>query len=87
MIITAFLNIVYLILTPIVNLIANLSDVSLNSGFATSVTTASGYLSSLNTFLPISTITTILGVFIAYELSYFTFKLVYWVIKRIPTQS
>lgn len=87
MIITAFLNIIYFILTPLVNLIANLADVSLSSSFATSVSTASSYLASLNTFLPIATITTILGVFLAYELSYFTFKLIYWIIKRIPTQS
>jgi hypothetical protein len=41
----------------------------------------------LNTFLPISTIITILGVFTTYELAYFTFKLIYWVIKKIPTIS
>ena len=87
MITTVFLNIIYYILWPLINLIAVLPDVSLNSGFATSITTASGYLSALNIFLPITSILAILGVFVTYETGYFAFKFIYWLIKRIPTQS
>lgn len=87
MITTIILNIIYFVLWPLIQLISNLSDVSLNSGIATSITTTSGYLSALNTFLPITTLLVMLGVFTTYELGYFTFKFIYWIIKRIPTQS
>ena len=87
MITTILLNIIYYVLWPLIQLISTLSDVSLNSGIATSIITASGYLSALNTFLPVATIIVILGVFTTYETGYFAFKFIYWIIKRIPTQS
>ena len=87
MIVTLFLNVIYYAVYPLVFLIAQLSDVSLTSAIGTAVTTASGYLAGLNVFIPVATILSILQAFIVYELAYFTFKLIYWIIKRIPTQS
>ena len=87
MITTAILLLIYIVLSPLILLITILPDVALNGGIATSITTASAYLSALNTFLPVSTLIVILGTFTAYELGYFSFKLIYWIIKRIPTQS
>jgi hypothetical protein len=68
-------------------LIALLPDVSTISGIGSAISVASTYISALNNFLPMTTILIILGAFVTYETGYFTFKLIYWIIKRIPTQS
>ena len=48
MIITAILNMVYVFLGFILSPLSLLGDVSLNSNFASSLATASGYYHSLN---------------------------------------
>ena len=87
MIITVILSVLFSLLWPLVQLIALLPDVSLTSSVSTSIASASNYLSALNSFIPITTLLSMLGVFVLYETGYFTFKLIYWIIKRIPTQS
>lgn len=87
MITTAILYVIYAILWIPVQLIANLSDVSSITGIGSGVIMASNYLHGLNAFLPMTTLLSVLGIVITYETAYFTFKLIYWVIKRIPTQS
>jgi len=82
-ILTLIFGLVYAITIPIVNL----NDVVMSDSFATSITTANGYISSLNTFIPVDTIIQILGVFLVIEGAVLTYKLIMWVIKRIPTQS
>lgn len=62
-----------------------LPNVTAESDFINSVTTASTYISAFDTFIPIGTLLTILGLFVTYELSYFSYKLVMWVIKKIPS--
>jgi hypothetical protein len=71
----------------IMRLITLLPDVSNISGIGAGIALASNYLAGLNNFLPVSTLLACLGVVIAYETAYFAFKLIYWVIKRIPTQA
>ena len=87
MIVNVILTAVFAILWPIVQLIGLLPDVSNNSSMSTAITTASSYLVGLNSFLPITTILAIVFAFIVYEASYFSFKIIYWIIKRIPTQA
>jgi hypothetical protein len=87
MIITIFLTVIFAILWPIVQLIALLPDVSNISTIGTAITTASQYLTGLNSFLPVTTLLAIFSAFLIYETAYFSFKIIYWVIKRIPTQS
>lgn len=87
MIVTAFIQTIYYLVYAICSPFLLLPNVTLPQAFADTITTASGYLSSLNSFLPIDTIITILKISIAIEVAYLTFKLIMWVIKRIPTQS
>ena len=87
MIITAFLNIIYSLLQLIVIPISSLNDVSMSSSFASSITTANGYLSSFNNFVPLDTIGQIIVLFLSIEGAILTYKLIMWVIRRIPTQS
>ena len=74
-------GIVYLLCQPILLL----SNVTLPSGLTSALTTASGYIHALNVILPIDTILAILGVSLALELAYLTFKIIMWVIRKIPT--
>ncbi len=85
MIITAFLNLLYFVITLIIFPITLLGDVSFPEGFSSAIATASSYLSSLNDILPIDTMLTIFGISLSIELFYLTYKSIMWVIKKIPT--
>lgn len=87
MILTGLINTIYGLLYLVTSPIRLLPDVTLSSGFTDAMNTVGGYLSSLNNLLPIDTILTLLGVYIAIELAYLTYKLIMWLIKRFPTQS
>jgi len=87
MIITALLYIIYYTLYVILSPIFLFSDVSLESGFGEAVANASHYLASANTVLPISSIVAILALIVSIEVIIATYKLIMWVIRRIPTQS
>ena len=84
MITTALLNLLYGIIYVITSPIRLLSDVSLNSSFGTSIGQAGGYLHALNTLLPVDTMLDILGVSLAFELGYLTYKLIIWVLEKVP---
>lgn len=85
MITTAILYLLYATIYLFTAPIRLLPNVSLDGNFATSVNTASTYISAFDTFIPVGTLLTIFGIFIVYELSYFSYKLIMWVIKKIPT--
>ena len=84
MILTAILNVVYVFINFILSPLALLGDVNLNGAFASSLATASGYYHSLNVVLPVNTMIQILGVSILIETTYLTFKVIMWIIKKIP---
>lgn len=63
------------------------SDVSLPSDVATAISNAGIYVSNANMVFPISDFATILGSVVGIELAIFTYKLIMWTIKRLPTQS
>ena len=55
MIFTAIFDIFYFVVSLLISPITLLSDVSLSGSIATSIATASGYLSGINAFIPIDT--------------------------------
>lgn len=85
MILTALLNLIYQFLSFILSPILNFSDVVLSTKIATSIATASGYYHSLNSILPVDTLIEILSVSLTFEGLYLFYKLIMWVIKKIPT--
>jgi len=87
MITTGILQIIYAFIFAITSPLRLLADVSLNSNFATSIQTASGYYHAVNGILPIDTMLTIFGISLVFEGLYLTYKLIMWVIKKIPTIS
>lgn len=62
-----------------------LPDVSINSAFGEAVLQASGFLNGINILLPIDTLFDILNAVLAIEIAIFSYKIVMWVIKKIPS--
>lgn len=60
---------------------------SISDSITSSVTTASSYMVSLNTFAPVNTIIIIVGIAMVLEGIFITIKLINWVIRKIPTIS
>lgn len=86
MIVTLFLNIIFGVLSYLVSLLPTVTD---GGTFTSAITTASGYISAVYAFIPVITITllAILSFDILFESGYLFYKVVYWVIRRFPTQS
>ncbi len=61
-----------------------LSDVVLDSGITSSITTAGEYLSIMNFVIPISTLASVIAIFLSIEGSILTYRLIMWTIKKIP---
>lgn len=85
MIITGILDLVYGFIFLITSPIRLLPDVALDSNFGSSLTTAGGYLHPLNIILPVDTMLQILLISLGIELAYLMFKVIMWVIAKIPT--
>jgi len=86
MITSAFLNAFF---GAVSYLVGKLPDVSTTSNFGSAIATASGYISGVHSFLPLITISVlaILAFDLLFEGGYLLFKVIYWVIRRFPTQS
>lgn len=86
MITSAVLNAIFSAVQSIIN---KLPVVNLNSGIGSAISTASGYFSGIHNFIPVisTTLLVIIGFDIIFESSYLLYKVVYWVIRRFPTQS
>jgi len=85
MILTAILTILYGTITAILSPLRLLPDASLPEGVANSIAEANTHLAAVDSFVPVNTIITILGVFIGIEAGIFLYKTVMWIIKKIPT--
>jgi len=87
MIITGFLYMVYGVIWLLIEPFRILPDASLPSNIASAITTANTYLVSINSFVPVSTILTIVALTLVVEGFILSWKLINWVIKKIPTIS
>jgi len=86
MIFALFINVVFAFVYAITAVFRLLPDVSLPSGLTSSIANASGYASAIDAFFPVHELVAVLiGVFLVYEAAYFAYKLIMWVIKKIPT--
>ena len=68
-------------------LINALPTVNASNGFVDGMTLATQYLSTINQFLPMGSLIAILLFDVTFETGYLTFKIIYWFIRRFPTQS
>lgn len=85
MIITTFIDMLFALITFLLIPITGLGDVVLNSEITDAITTTGGYLNSINAILPVDTMLEILAVGLAFELGYLIYKIIMWVIRKIPT--
>lgn len=86
MITSAFLSLFFGAVSALMSI---LPDVSVNSAFGSAIATGSSYISAIHSFLPLITATllAIIVVDVLFESSYLLFKVIYWIIRRFPTQS
>lgn len=85
MITNIFLNLFYWLLWAITSPLRLLADVSLSSNFSSAITTANTYISAVDYILPTTTLFTIIGLFLSVETFIILFKIINWVIRKIPT--
>ena len=85
MITTAILDLLYGLIHLIITPILLLPDVVLNANFTTSLATASGFYHSLNAILPVDNMLEILAFDLVFEGFYLLYKIIMWVIQKIPT--
>jgi len=86
MITSVFFNLIFTAVSFLVN---KLPDVSMNSNFTVAISTASTYLTAIYNIFPyiIITVMAIISFDLLFEGAYLLFKVIYWVIRRFPTQS
>jgi len=84
MITSAFLNLVYYVVKLLLSPLLLLSDVTLSASFTSAITTAGGYFSALNVFVPTTTLITIIALVVLIEGYIFTAKIISWLLKKIP---
>jgi hypothetical protein len=87
MITSGILLIIYYFIQALEYPIKALPDVSLPSGIASAITSAGAYLSSFDLIFPVGTFLTIFGLMLTIEAAILVYKVVMWLIKKIPTIS
>lgn len=87
MILDFILNVVYIVLRAISSPLLLLPDVSLDGSIMSSIITFSEMLAGLNGFLPITTLLIIFGLALAVESALFIYRIVMWIIRKIPGVS
>jgi hypothetical protein len=87
MIITGIFNMFYFFILAVSSPIRLLPKATLSSETAISIATAGTYLKSLDFVFPVSNFLTILVLFMSIEAGILIYKLIMWVIKKIPTIS
>ena len=87
MITTAILDLIYAVLSLILWPVRQLPDVSLPPSIAEAISTAGAYIGGLDLILPVNTILAVLGLFLAIEGGILAYRIVNWLIRKIPTIS
>lgn len=84
MIISIILYLIYAFIWTVLLPIRALPDVSLPSGITNAISQASTYLSMIDVIIPIITLLAVLIAVIAVDAIIMTYKIVMWVIRKIP---
>lgn len=84
MITNFILTILYYSIVAITSPLRLLPDVSLSPDIANAISTAGAYLNSFSFIIPVGTIVSIFGLFLAIEGGILLFKGINWLIRKIP---
>lgn len=75
------------ILTTVLTPLTNQTDVVLPANLVTSITNVQGFYSTVNPIFPISTLLACIGIILTIEIAIFAYKVIMWLIKKIPMIS
>lgn len=84
MIFTALLKLAYWIVLLVTSPLRLLPNASLPSGVTSALSTAGGYVSSLDDFVPVLTLFSVFTSILIVEGFILTYKAIMWGIKKIP---
>ena len=84
---TPLLYVVYGIVFAITYPLRVLSDVVLDANVANALSTTGSYLAVINQIAPMTTLLTILALVLTIEGFIFLYKIIMWIIRKIPTIS
>jgi len=84
MIVTALLNIVYVFVLGITTVIAQFGEVSTNNSITSAVVSFKTYYTSLDAFLPLTTLVAIIAFDLAFEGAVFLYKMIRWAYQKVP---
>lgn len=87
MITTGLLYLLFGIISVILVPIKALDDVVLSDNVSNAITQVGGYLGSIDIILPTSTLLIIFGTVLSIEGFIIAYKVINWLIKKIPTIS
>lgn len=87
MITNFILNLLFSVISFILSPILALPNVSLPADISDAITQASNSLALVNVVVPVSTILAIIGLFFVIEIGILIFKIINYVIRKIPTIS
>jgi hypothetical protein len=87
MVIDVIINFIYSVLTTILSPILNLPDVALPADMVNAFINMRSFLDATDFVIPYATLMAIIASMIAIEAGIMAYKVIYWLIKRIPTQS
>lgn len=85
MISTLFFNALYAVVHFILTPIINSTDVTLPADIASSITSASNYIRNVDNIFPVATMLLILASYLIIEAGVGIYKLIMWLVKKIPT--
>lgn len=75
---------IYIILRLFLSPILLLPSLSVESDSAQAVLTASSYINNINNFFPLNTFLIILFLILSIEAGIMTYKIINWLLKKIP---
>lgn len=87
MITSTILIIIFVVLDFLVTPLKLLPDVTADSSVVQGITSAVSYMATFNAFLPLATLFLVVAAILAVELGVAVYKIIMWVVRRIPTQS
>lgn len=84
MITTAILNIVYVFVLLIAGLFSQFGEVSTNNDITNAIITMKTYYTSLDAFLPITVLVSIIVFDLLFESFVFSYKMIRWAYTKVP---
>ena len=84
MITNILLNLLYYAIILLTSPLRLLPDATIPAEITGAVNSAKGYLGAIDFIVPVNTLIAVIGAFFVVEFAIFSYKIIMWVIKKIP---